>query len=703
MEHKNKVIIGIDLGGTGIKIGIVDQEYEILAQTSIPTNAERPWQQIIADMGNTAAKLLKDSGYEFSDCLGAGAGCPGTIDSADGTVLYSNNIRWDHVPFAAELKKYLPLPVYINNDANCAALGEVAKGAAKGLKNAVFLTLGTGVGGGIVIDGRIFEGGHPGGAELGHIKAADEGRLCTCGRTDCLEAYASATALIKDAKEMARKNPDSMLWQLCGHDLCNMNAKIPFDAAQAGDACGKKLTENYIRYLADGITDLANIFRPDIIVLGGGVCAQGENLTGPLNAYLKANCFGTDSAYIPKAVTAQNGNAAGIIGAASLVGMQNAQSSAEDCREMQNVQSSAEPGQEMQNAQSSAESGLGMQNVQNAAESAAGIQNADSGAVQKEILFLEPVCTQNIWGGSRLKDEFHYLGAGEHTGECWGISAHPNGDGAIKNGRFAGCRLSVVWEKHPEYFGNYASDRLPLMVKIIDAKEDLSIQVHPDDAYAKIHENGSFGKTECWYVLDCKKDASLVIGHHAKTKEELVSMIETGAWKEFIREVPIKKGDFIQIDPGTVHAIKGGSLILETQQNSDVTYRLYDYDRLSNGKPRELHLQKSIDVINVPAKDAAQSVVSAKGLAKNQLNELYRCAYYRIFKLDVDGEMQLHEMEQEKGWPFLLMSVLEGSGWIDSYPLTKGSHLIVPYGYGSLCLKGKMSLMASVPGDAGQF
>ncbi len=657
LKTNNQVMIGIDLGGTGIKIGIVNEEYEILAQTSIPTNAQRPWTEIIADMGNAAVKLLKENGYDTSDCLGAGAGCPGTIDSAGGTVLYSNNIRWNNVPFAAELKKYLPLPVYINNDANCAALGEVAKGAAKGCRNAIFLTLGTGVGGGIVIDGKIFEGGHPGGAELGHIKAADEGRMCTCGRADCLEAYASASALIKDAKKMAQEHPDSMLCQLCSGDLSKMDAKIPFDAAQSGDACGRELVENYIRYLADGITDLANIFRPDIIVLGGGVCAQGENLTGPLNTYLKSNCFGADAAFVPKVVTAENGNDAGIIGAASLVGMHTAGSTA--------VKDSDE-------------------------------QNA-AGTLQKEILFLEPVCTQNIWGGSRLRDEFHYLGAGDHTGECWGVSAHPNGDGAIKNGRFAGCRLSVVWETHPEYFGNYAGDRLPLMVKIIDAKEDLSIQVHPDDAYADVHENGSFGKTECWYVLDCNKDASLVIGHHAKTREELASMIESGAWKELIREVPIKKGDFIQIDPGTVHAIKGGSLILETQQNSDVTYRLYDYDRLQNGKPRELHLQKSMDVITVPAKDAADSVVSVEGLAKNQLNELYSCAYYKIFKMDVDGAFELHEME--KDWPFLLVSVLEGSGMADGYPLKKGDHFIVPYRYGSLCLKGEMSLMASVPGS----
>ena len=193
--------------------------------------------------------------------------------------------------------------------------------------------------------------------------------------------------------------------------------------------------------------------------------------------------------------------------------------------------------------------------------------------------------------------------------------------------------------------------------------------------------------------MDFVEDGSLVIGHHAKTKEELSEMIESGRWNDLIREIKIKKGDFIQIDPGTVHAIKGGSLILETQQSSDLTYRLYDYDRLQNGKPRELHLKKSMDVITVPAKDAKTSVVSAAKLPENHLNQLYSCKYYKIFKLDVAGEYRM-----EQNYPFLLMSVLDGEGCIDEYPLKKGDHFIVPNGYGSLCIKGNLSLMASTAG-----
>ena len=284
----------------------------------------------------------------------------------------------------------------------------------------------------------------------------------------------------------------------------------------------------------------------------------------------------------------------------------------------------------------------------------------------KEILFLNPVCTHNIWGGTKLREQFGYPIEGDDIGECWGISAHPNGDGTIRNGVYAGMKLSAVWEEHPK------------------------VSVHPEDAYAKEHENGSFGKTECWYIMDAPENATLVIGHNAKTREELSDMIRGGRWNDFIREIPVKKGDFIQIDPGTVHAIKGAILILETQQNSDITYRVYDYDRLQNGRPRELHVEKSIDVITVPAKSVEDSVKSVQGLPENQLNELYSCSYYDIFKLDVAGEASF-----EQKYPFMLMSVIEGSGIVHGQPVKKGDHFILPCGFGEAELTGEMSVIAS--------
>ncbi len=306
------------------------------------------------------------------------------------------------------------------------------------------------------------------------------------------------------------------------------------------------------------------------------------------------------------------------------------------------------------------------------------------------MLLLNPVFKQRIWGGDQLKAKFGYEIPGDDTGECWAVSAHPNGDCTVKEGIYEGATLSELWEKHPELFGNPREDRFPLLVKIIDAKDDLSIQVHPDDAYAKEHENGSLGKTECWYILDCTEDATLVAGHNAGSKEELSDMIHQGRWTELIREIPIKKGDFIQIDPGTVHAIKGGLMILETQQNSDITYRVYDYDRLTDGKPRELHVAQSIDVITVPAPTARESVKDALNLPENKMNELISCDYYTVWKLDVEGSFSF-----EQSHPFLIMSVIGGGGSINARTIKKGDHFILPAGFGSVEMQGKMQLIAS--------
>lgn len=307
---------------------------------------------------------------------------------------------------------------------------------------------------------------------------------------------------------------------------------------------------------------------------------------------------------------------------------------------------------------------------------------------EKEVLFVEPVFKEMIWGGNRMKEEFGYVIPGDHTGECWAISAHKNGDCKIQNGEYEGCYLSELWSSHRELFGGTEGDKFPLLIKIIDAKENLSIQVHPDDEYAKVHENGSFGKTECWYILDCSENATIIIGHNAGSKKELQEMIERKEWDQLIREIPIKKGDFLQIDPGTVHAIKGGTMILETQQNSDITYRVYDYDRLSDGKPRELHLEKSIDVIRVPHQD---TVMGSKDTAYGRQGEkLISCSYYDVWKLSIKEKETFF-----KESPFLLMSVIDGKGSIDGISVKKGDHFILPYGYDEFTLEGAMDIICS--------
>ena len=295
-----------------------------------------------------------------------------------------------------------------------------------------------------------------------------------------------------------------------------------------------------------------------------------------------------------------------------------------------------------------------------------------------------------IWGGNRMAAEYGYDIPGENTGECWAISAHKNGDGVIAGGTYDGWNLSRLYAEHRELFGNSTEEVFPLLVKIIDAKADLSIQVHPDDTYAKENENGSLGKTECWYILDCDADATIVIGHNAKNKEDLRQMIAQDRWEELISVRPIHKGDFFQIDPGTVHAIKAGTLILETQQSSDVTYRLYDYGRLQNGKPRELHIEKSIDVIGCPHKEQQESSAVCQ-VGKAKVQTMVTCPFYTVEKITLTGGNQRFQTEGD----YQLFSVIDGEGTLDDVAIKKGDHFILPSGYDNYCLEGTLELMTS--------
>lgn len=306
-----------------------------------------------------------------------------------------------------------------------------------------------------------------------------------------------------------------------------------------------------------------------------------------------------------------------------------------------------------------------------------------------EILYLNPVFKQMIWGGSRMREEYGYDIPGDNTGECWAVSAHPQGDGTIASGEYAGKKLSELFEEKRELFGNIQGDRFPLLTKIIDAESDLSIQVHPDDAYARVHENGSLGKMECWYILDCKEDATIVIGHHAKTRQELEDMVKEARWKELIREIPIKKGDFFQINPGCVHAIKGGTMILETQQNSDITYRLYDYDRLQDGKRRPLHIKQSLDVIKVPFEEVRQEAGENR-TSNDWFEQLITCEYYTIWKAELKGTKKL--VQDQK---FLIGSVIDGAAVMDGRQIKKGEHFIIPAGMKDVLLEGEAAFIFS--------
>ena len=295
--------------------------------------------------------------------------------------------------------------------------------------------------------------------------------------------------------------------------------------------------------------------------------------------------------------------------------------------------------------------------------------------MNQELLFLQPVFQDRIWGGRALEAKFGYQIPDGNIGECWGISAHPNGESIVKNGSYAGKKLSELWKEVPEIFGAQASAVFPLLVKILDANADLSVQVHPDDAYANVHENGELGKTECWYVLDCDDDAEIIFGHHATTKEEATRMIENDQWDEFLRRESVKKGDFFYVPSGTIHALCKGTLILEVQQSSDTTYRLYDYHRLDDaGNPRELHIEKSLDVSTIPHMSVNPEPVTTVENENLIVTELVSNEFFTVAKYDVHGRSQ-HKFSDET---CTLISIVEGEGSLAGHSVKKGDHLIVP-------------------------
>ena len=307
----------------------------------------------------------------------------------------------------------------------------------------------------------------------------------------------------------------------------------------------------------------------------------------------------------------------------------------------------------------------------------------------KKILHLEPVLHEKIWGGTELRDQFGYAIPSDHTGECWAISGHPNGDCRVTNPEFGGQTLGQLFRTRRELFGNIPGDVFPLLVKIIDARQDLSIQVHPDDAYAKVHENGSLGKTECWYVLDSKPGTTVIIGHNAGTREEMRQMVAEGKWNRLLRQVPLRRGDFFQINPGCLHALKGGSLILETQQSSDVTYRFYDYDRLENGKKRELHIEKSLDVTTVPFVPD-RTVPETETVGDAEITHLVTCPFYSVYRAVLHGAAGLTFRA-----PFVNVSIIGGEGTLDGEPVKKGDHMVLTANYGPCRLEGNMELVYS--------
>ena len=305
--------IGIDLGGTNIAVGVVDDRHQIVAEASVPAGAHRPAEQVVADMCRAVELALDKAGLTARDCVSIGVGAPGTCDPERGVVVCAYNLNWFDVPVCRMLTEHFGLPTRLSNDANCAALAEVVAGAAVSCRSMVLVTLGTGVGGGVIVDGKIVSGLGGAGGEVGHSILVLDGEPCTCGRRGCWEAYASATALIRQTRQAALAHPESLLAQ-----VEEITGRTAFDAAGQGDATAAEVVARYAVYVAAGLTDFVNILAPEMILLGGGISRQGEALLAPIREYVATHCFGQREGAIPTIAAAKLGNEAGIIGAAAL-------------------------------------------------------------------------------------------------------------------------------------------------------------------------------------------------------------------------------------------------------------------------------------------------------------------------------------------------------------------------------------------------
>lgn len=310
-------------------------------------------------------------------------------------------------------------------------------------------------------------------------------------------------------------------------------------------------------------------------------------------------------------------------------------------------------------------------------------------------LFLDSVLQEKIWGGDHLK-EFGYDLPSDKIGEYWAISAHPNGVSTIKNGPFSGVNLDELYETHRELFGDSKKAVFPLLTKILDANDWLSVQVHPDDTYGLANE-GELGKTECWYIIAAQPGAEIIYGHNAKNKAELRQMIESGEWDQLLTKVKVKAGDFFYVPSGTMHAIGKGILILETQQSSDTTYRVYDFDRKDDqGKLRELHIDKSIDVLNFGEPANTTAVVTK---TSNLVNTSYVSnTFFTVEKWEISGLAKF-----DKTAAYTLCSVLDGQGILtvagEGYPVKKGDHFILTSDIASWELDGQLMIIASHDGE----
>lgn len=309
--------LGIDVGGSNLAAAVIDSDMNILGRSKLKTPKGTDHEAFYDAIAEAARIAVESAGISLADCSYCGIGCPGIINARAGILIYSGNLGFENLPLCFEMSKRLGLSVYIENDANCAALGEATAGAAKGAESMLAVTLGTGVGGGIIIDGKIYSGVNGVAGEIGHMIIHPDGEECTCGRRGCWETYASATALKRQTREAMKAAPDSLMWKHAP-SLEKVSGKTSFLAMRDGDAAGRQVVENYINYLADGLINVINILQPEVVCIGGGVCNEGEFLLAPLREEIEKRRFARGTIRQPRIVAAKLWGDAGIIGAAML-------------------------------------------------------------------------------------------------------------------------------------------------------------------------------------------------------------------------------------------------------------------------------------------------------------------------------------------------------------------------------------------------
>ena len=292
--------LGIDLGGTNIVAGVVDENYNIAGVGKAKTRAPRPAEEVADDMAKTVFEAIENAGISIDDIDYMGIGSPGAVDAENGTVIYSSNLAFNDVALTKMMTERVGKEFYIGNDANAAAYGEFIAGAGKGTKNFVAVTLGTGVGGGIIINGEIYTGFNGIAGELGHFSIEMDGVICSCGRSGCWEAYASATALIRQTKQAMNRYPESEMWNLCGGNIDNVSGLTAFNALRRGDYAAEGVVNKYIQYLATGIANIITIFQPEIICIGGGISKEGDTLIAPLRKIVAGEKFVRNAKKRPK-------------------------------------------------------------------------------------------------------------------------------------------------------------------------------------------------------------------------------------------------------------------------------------------------------------------------------------------------------------------------------------------------------------------